>query len=836
MKKPPRAILNWPAICFTRISMLTTLFQDLRYGVRLLWNSPGFTAVAVLTMAIGIAANTTVFTWVDTVLFQPRGGIADAQSLVTLECVDPDHEGFNISYPDYLDFRKNLKLSTPAVSLFPQAFRVGEGETGGLVWGELVTDNYFGVLGVTPLRGRLFSTDELTDKLKPAPVAVISERLWRSRFLGNPDVIGSTIRVNRRTLTIVGVTPEAFNGFLRGLVFDMWVPLGMGPELNIVRESTFSNRKSRGFNAVARLKPGVPIEKAREELATLTRQLASTYPDTNKDFGATLLSEWEAHNNLQAWLKAPLTILLAMCFLVLLIACVNVANLLLARSITRQKEISIRLAMGAARGRLVRQLLTEATLLPALGVVAAIPVTAWLQTSIGQLAPRMGNLPFRLDTQISGKVMAFAILITVAAGLLAGLSPALHAMRTDVNESLREGGRSGTSSRQSLRIRSLFVVSEVALAFVALVGAGLFVTSFRSASAINPGFDARNVVIAQIPFSTNGYTDEQRTDFCERLRAGLQGRPGVVAVSYADTIPLGFGSGGERDVEVEGYVPAPNELMTFGRSLVAPGYFRLMRIPLLAGRDFSQRDTLDGKPVIIVSESFAKRFYGAQNPIGRRVRIGTAWNEIVGLVKDTKCYRLDEEPRAYFFEPLRRGAVPAGINFYLRTGLDLGQTSAVVRREVAAIDPEIYSQSILLSDYITGPLFPQKIAAVMLTALSAIALILSAVGLYSMMACAVGERTHEIGIRVALGAGSAKVLTMVIQKAMLMAGAGVLVGLVAASASANLVASLLIGVSATEPRVFVGATLFLVLIALLAASLPAYRATRVNPMIALRHE
>jgi predicted permease len=830
-----RGAQNWTETCSRLFSMLTTLSKDLRYGLRLLWNSPGFTAVAVFTMAIGIAANTTVFTWIDAVLFQPRGGIADAQNLVTLECVDPDHEGFNISYLDYLDFRRNLKFSTPAVSLLPQAFRVGEGETGELVWGELVTDNYFGVLGVKPLLGRLPATGEVGE-LKPIPLAVISERLWRSRFLGDPGVIGRTVRVNRRTLTIVGVTPAAFNGFMRGLVFDMWVPLGMGPELNIVRESMLSNRRIRPFNAVARLKPGVPIKKAREELAALARQLASAYPDTNKDFGATLLSEWDAHNNLQAWLKAPLTILLAMCFLVLLIACVNVANLLLARSITRQKEISIRLALGAARGRLVRQLLTEATLLPALGVVAAIPLTAWVQTSIAQLAPRMGNLPFRIETQMSGEVMAFAILITVAAGFLAGLSPALHAMRTDVNESLREGGRSGTSSRQSLRIRNLFVVSEVALAFVALVGAGLFVTSFRSASAIDPGFDARNVVIAQIPFSTNGYTDEQRSDFCEKLRTGLETRPGIQAVSYADTVPLGFGSGGERDVEVEGYVPAPNELMTIGRSLVASGYFGLMRIPLLAGRDFSQRDMLDGKPAIIVSASFARRFYGAQNPIGRRVRIDGAWNEIVGLVKDTKCYRLDEEPRPYFFEPLRRGTVPAGINFYLRTALDLGQTGAVVRREVAAIDPEVYSQTILLSDYIMGPLFPQKIAAVMLTALSAIALLLSAVGLYSMMAYAVGERTHEIGIRVALGAGSPKVLAMVIRKAMLVAGAGVLVGLVTASASVNLVSSLLIGVSADEPRVFVGAALFLVLIALLAASVPAYRATRVNPMIALRHE
>ncbi|MFB3902272.1 MAG: ABC transporter permease [Acidobacteriota bacterium] len=279
--------------------MLATLSKDLRYGVRLLWNSPGFTVIAVLTLAIGIAANTTVFTWVDTVLLQPQGGIADGRNLATLESVDPDHEGFNISYPDYLDFPKNLRFSTPAMSHFPNALMVGEGETGEIVWGELVTDNYFGVMGVKPRLGRLFSTDDLSDKLKPVPVAVISERLWRSRFLGNPGIIGRTIRVNRRTLTLVGVAPAAFDGTMRGLVFDMWVPLSMGTELNIIRDGMLTNRKVRMFNAVTRLKPDVPIEKARQELAGLTRQLAADYPNTNKDFGATLFREWEAHNNLQ---------------------------------------------------------------------------------------------------------------------------------------------------------------------------------------------------------------------------------------------------------------------------------------------------------------------------------------------------------------------------------------------------------------------------------------------------------------------------------------------------------------------------------------------------------
>jgi len=385
-------------------------------------------------------------------------------------------------------------------------------------------------------------------------------------------------------------------------------------------------------------------------------------------------------------------------------------------------------------------------------------------------------------------------------------------------------------------MRSVLVVSEVALAFVALVGAGLFVGSFRAASAIDPGFDASNVLVSEIQFATSGYSAEQRQDFCDRLRARLESRPGIQAVSYANRIPLGFGTGGVCDVEIEGYVPRKSELMTIGSAVVAPGYFSLMRIPLIAGRDFTERDAVDVKPGIIVSQAFAKRFYGSQNPVGRKVRVSGLWADIIGIAKDSKYYYLSDGPRPYVFVPLHRTTVPTRTALFVRTPLDPAEAIKMLRREAAALDADILTQTMPLSDYITGPLFAHKIAAVMLTVLSAVAILLSAVGLYSMMAYAVGERTHEIGIRVALGAASTTVLSVVIRKAMMLAAAGVLIGIATAYGSAQLVSSMLIGVSATDAGVFLGAALFLGLIALLASSFPAIRASRVDPMIALRHE
>jgi len=817
---------------------MRTFGQDLRFGIRVLRGSPGFTAVAVLTLALGIAVNTTVFSWIDAVLLRPLPGVGDSSRLVVFETVQPDGEGRNTSYADYRDYRDNLKLvSGLALSLQPNSLSVGEGERAQRVWGELVSGNYFAVLGVRPLLGRFFLPEEQGDKPGAYPVVVIGERLWRSRFSADPGVVGGTVRVNRRELTIVGVAPKEFCGISPGVIYEMWAPLMMGPQLNVIDEGLLFNRRARGINAIARLKPGAVIEQARAEVATVANQLASAHPDTNNGFSATLLPVWKSHSGAQGLLLAPLQILMAMCLVVLLIACVNVANLLLARSADRQRELSIRMALGAGRGRLARQLLTEALLLAGLGALAGVPMAMWMGQSLLYLAPRGMGMTVGLDIRMNGEVLGFTILICAAAALASGLSPALHAVRPDVNESLKEGGRGGTPAARSHRMRGLFVVSEVALALVALVGAGLFAASFRNARAIEPGFDARNVLVSRFYLSTGGYTGDQRKQFCLRLRDRLESAPGVLGVSYADTIPLGFGLGPGQTLQIEGYLPGQSENMTIPRSLVAPGFFGVMRIPLLDGREFTRQDEVNTAPVLIVNQSFARRFFKDRNPIGRKIRAWGTWRTVVGLVKDTKQYTLTEAPRPYLYAPAQQIDAPPVAAFYVRTAGNPDQMLATLRREAAAIDPNAGAfDAMPLAEYIDAPLFPRRIAASLLGALGALSLVLAAVGLYSVMAYAVSQRTHEIGIRMALGARPRDVLGMVVRQGMVLTAAGLAAGVGVALAATSLVESMLVNVSAADPLVFAGAALFLGLVALVASFLPARRATRIDPILALRHQ
>ncbi|MBI4876111.1 MAG: ABC transporter permease [Acidobacteria bacterium] len=818
---------------------MRTLWRDLRYGARGLWNNPGFTAVAVFTLALGIAANTTVFSWMDTVLLRPLPGVAGGDRLVVFETIQPSGEGRNTSWLDYRDYRDNLKLiSGLALGLQPNSFSLGEGERAERVWGELVSGNYFDVLGVKPFLGRFFSPEEQGDKPGAYPVVVIGHRLWSNRFNSDRGVVGRTVRVNRRELTIVGVAPPEFRGMARGLLFEMWAPLMMGPQLNLVAQTTLDNRRSRGINAMARLRPGTPIEQARAEVASVARRLAAAYPDTNQGFGATLVREENSLGSARNRLRAPLRILLAMCFVVLLIACVNVANLLLARAIARQKEFSIRLALGAGRVRLARQLLTEALLLAGLGAVTGVPLAMWLADGLPYLVPRLIGTPVGLDFRVSGAALGFTILVCGAASLLAGISPALYAARRNVNEGLKENGRSGTSGTRSHALRNLSVVSEVALALVALVGAGLFAKSFRNSRAIHPGFDAQNVTVSRFYLSAAGYTGDRQKQFCAQLRERLEAAPGVSAASYADTIPLGFGLGPGAGLEIEGYLPARSEDMVVSRTLVAPGYFGLMRIPLLNGRDFTARDDANAPPVMIVNQAFARRFFAGRDPVGRKVRAFGKWLTVAGLVQDSKYYDVTEKPRPFFYAPFQQFGASLqglGVAFYVRAAGDSGRALLALRREAAAIDPAAAAfDAVPLTEYIEAPLFPQRIAAILLTALGALSLLLTAVGLYSVMAYTVSQRMHEFGIRMALGVQRPKLLAMVIRHGMVLTGTGLAAGIVAALAAARLIQGLLTGVGAADPMVFAGASLFLGAVALAASCLPARRATRVDPVVALR--
>jgi predicted permease len=799
--------------------------------------SPGFTLVAVLTLAVGIAASTTIFSWIDTVLLRPIPGVANGHELLSFESLTPNGDFMTSSYPDYRDHRDHLKLLAGLAMVRPDPLSIGEEDHAERIWGELVTGNYFAVLGVRPAFGRFFSPEEYGDKQGGYPVAVIGYGLWKRRFRADPGAIGSTIRVNRQQLTIIGVAPPEFRGTMPGLAFETWIPLMMAPQLNTMPEWMLRDRHTRNLLGLARPKPGVTIQQANAEVAALAVQLAKEHPDVSEGVGATLLPVWRSHSGAQSLLLAPLAILMAVCGLVLLIVCANVANLLLARATARQKEFGVRLALGAGRGRLVRQLLTESLLLALMGGLLGGLLALWMAQALGLLVPAT-NIPIAMDVQMNGDIFAFTMLLCVAACVVSGMAPALHTVRADLNDTLKDGGRSGSAGQGSRRLRSLLVVSEVALALVAIIGAGLFARSFQLARQIHPGFDPSHILVSNLSLSSAGYAVPDRKQFCYRLRERLEKQPGIAGVTYADYVPLGFDAGSWEELEIEGYEKDRAENMQLYRNVVAPGYFKVVGIPLLDGRDFTERDDLSEpvKRVMIVNETFARRYFGGGYPIGRKVHGWGEWFTVVGVVKDSKYHKPNEAPQPYFyvaFKQVYRADLMVAV--YVRAVGDPNQALGTLRREVHAMDPNVsVYDAVPLTEYMSASLFVQKIAAWLLGVLGAVALVLAAVGLYSVMAYSIMQRTQEIGIRVALGARSSDVVGMVLRDGMGLTAAGLLVGVLAAVAVTRLVSGLLVNVSATDPLIFGGAALFLAVVALVASGVPAIRAARTDPNSALR--
>lgn len=819
-------------------SMVSTLLQDLRYGCRMAFRSPGFTAVAVLTLAVGIAVNTTVFSWIDMMRLHPISGVSHGGDLAAFENIAPDGGPLPVSWPDFRDYRDRLTLLSGFAAAIPTAtLNIGEGEHAARIWGEMVSANYFSVLGVKPMLGRVFSQEECGDKPDACPVTVISDGLWRSRFHADPRILGTTILLNRQPLIVIGVAPADFRGCMPGLTFGIWMPLTMGARLNILPQAWLTDRKARSFLGIARLKPGADMAQARAECATLARQLARLDPIANAGIGATLLPIRDGHFGGQRMVAGPLNILMAVCGLVFLIACANVASLLLARSIARRKEFSVRMALGAGPVRLVRQLLSESLILAMMGALAGVPLAMWMSESLTYLTPRAADLPIFVATPLNNEILAFVVLLCVAACLISGIAPALHSARTGLNEALNEGGRGGGPGRRSERTRGLLVVAEVALALVALIGAGLFTKSFQMARQINPGFDPHHVLAAYLDLPAAGYTGQDRIRFCERLRDRLAAQPGIVRVSVADVVPLWFTGNPWEDLQVEGYVPSAGESMKIFRNVVAPGYLDLMRIPLMEGRDFTAHDDENAPAVMIINQTFARRFFGGRTAMGHRVYGWGKWFTIVGIARDSKYIKPSEPATPYFYAPLRQAITSPVVAVFVRTAGEPEQAVATLRSSASSIDPGVgIFQAMPLTEFIGAALFGEKMAAVMLAVLGAVALLLAATGIYSVMAYAVAQRTREIGLRMALGARPADVLALVLRRGMRLMLYGVAIGVVASLAVTRLAASLLVHVSATDPLVFAAASLFLGAVALTANYLPARRATHIDPNEALRWE
>jgi predicted permease len=816
---------------------MSTLIQDLKFGLRMLAKNPGFTAVAVLTLALGIGATTTAFSWIEGVLLHPLPGVEKPDELLSFETVGPNGESLATSYPDYRDYRDHLTSLAGLASTQLEPLSVGEEDHAEQVWGELVSGNYFAVLGVKPVLGRAFLPEEYGDKPGAFPIVVISHRLWRRRFNSDPQAVGKTIRVNRQELTIVGVAPPDFRGTIGGLAFDLWVPFMMHPQLQGVGEWMLRDRQTRQLIVIARLKPGVTREQARGEIAELARYMAKADADTNTGISATLLPLWKSHFGMQDALLAPLGILMAVCFVVLAIVCANVANLLLARFTARKREFSVRLALGAGRFRLARQVLTETLVLASGGALGGIALTMWMGGSLQYLLPP-SHFPIAVDIHLNSHVLAFTVLLGVAAAVLSGVAPAVQAMRTDLNESLKEGGRSDAAGQAPHRLRGLLVIAEVSLALVALVCAGLLVRSFQATLRVSPGFDTDHVLLSRFFISTSGYDLEQRKQFCLRLRERLESAPGVTDVAYSDVEPLGILSGWWEPIQVQGYVPGESENMKIYRSVVSPGYFRLMRIPLLEGRDFTEHDDEKAAPVLVVNQSFARRFFAGRNPLGQQVHGWGEWFTVVGMVKDSKYLNLTEAPRPYFYVAFRQVyRADMGLAVYVRTAGGLSAAADLMRREVRGIDPNVtVIDAVPLAEHVVHTLYAEKIAANLLSVLGILALLLAAVGLYSVMAYAVTQRTHEIGIRMALGATRKDVMKLIVGQGFVLTLAGIGAGLIAALALTRLLTSFLYGTTTTDPATFIGVAVLLASVALLASYIPARRATKVDPMVALRYE
>jgi predicted permease len=814
---------------------MSRIAADVRYAFRMLRKAPGASAVAILSLALGIAITTTVFGWVRGVILEPLPGVAAADRLVTLETVTPSGTLIDSSFPDYQQFRDRTTTLSGVIAFKERPVGLGTARTAERVWALMVTGNYFDVLGVTPALGRFFEGDERSDAFDAHPVAVLGYAMWRARFGADPAIVGRTIALNRHPYTVIGVAPANFLGTINGLRFDVYVPLttvasltGTGPWL--------TNRANRPLYLFGRLKDGVTLSQARADMSSVAAATAREFPPTNSGISATVLPLAEARRGAQHELGPLLRILFAVGGIVLLIVCANVANLQLARSMTRRKEIAVRRGLGASRGRVLQQLFTEGAVLGGIAGLLGLLVSSWLVESLRFFLPFVVEYPIVLPTAMHRPELLFGVVASIAASVLFTIVPAWRSSAAGIVTAINVGRQ--TDDPRTSRISAVLVVSQIALAMIAVVSAALLVASFDRARRTNPGFDAHNVLLVGVNGSTAGYSRTDALRFLDRVVDRVRTVPGVREVALSEDVPLGLNGGSWEDLDIDGYVPGASESMKIYRNLVGPGYFGLMRIRFVSGRDFTDQDTRDTPIVAIVNETFARRYFAGSAAIGRRFTAYGRPVTIVGLVADSKYHELGEAAQPYFYVPLRQILnASTGVALHVRTAGDPLAAAAAVREAMRAIDPAVPSDLMTtLSDYTSGSWFAQQMAATLLSVLGALALMLSASGLYSLIAYGVARRRHEIGVRIALGATAGHIRQLVMGRGAKLTACGLGVGTVVAALVARGLSSLLFGVSPSDPRAFAAAAALLLGVSLAASYIPGRAATRVDPTAALRSE
>ncbi|MGH9940567.1 MAG: ABC transporter permease [Blastocatellia bacterium] len=820
---------------------MQTLWQDLRYAVRMLGKNPGFALAAILTLALGIGVNTTIFSLVNALLLRSLP-VEEPNRLARVGSTARGDGFRTFSHQEYAYFRDHNEVFSGLIAHHPINVSLRAGDEAELAWGEIVSGNYFSVLGVRPALGRAFLPEEDATPGARA-VAVISHNLWKRSFGADQGVIGKAVRLNGHTFTVVGVAPAGFSGTFVGFAVDLWAPVMMSAQVAPSGES-LQRWDDRFLMLIGRLRPGATFAQAHSSMTVLAEQLAQAHPDTNKDRGVKLA----AASGLHPALTGPVTIFLALLMgvvaLVLLIACANVANLLLARATVRRKEIAIRLALGAGRFRLVRQLLTENVLLALLGGVAGGLLAFWTSDLLTAFRPPT-DVPIVFNLSLDQRVFAFNFLLALLTGIVFGLAPALAASRPDVMTALKD--ETAGDARRS-RLRDALVVVQVAVSLVLLIGAGLLARSLRQAATMEVGFDPQNVFVMAFEPQLLGYDPPRARAFYQELTGRVSSLPGVRGVTLAHAVPLGD-RGGATDFLIEGQPPPPGQAagqatLSADYNVVAPGYFETVRIPLTQGREFVARDREGAPGVVIINETFARRFWPGENPLGKRLRRANLriWGdqgpllEVVGVARDIKYRSYGEPPRPYLYVPQTQDQ-RLDLMLHVRTAGDPRAALEATRSVVRQLDDNMpITGARLMTESMGFSLLPARLAGSVLGVAGLLALVLAATGIFGVISYAVSRRTREIGIRMALGARPRDVLKLVIRQGMVLTLIGVVIGLAGALGLMRLLSGLLYGVSAADPLTFVSIASLLTFVALLACWIPARRATKVDPMIALRRE
>jgi len=814
---------------------MTGIFEDLRFGLRALAKNRSFTAAAVLSLMLGTGATTTIFTLVYAVLMRPLP-VTDAARLVAVHTTDARNPGYlGVSFPNYQEYRDHNQVFSSLLLYTGVALNLTGSAEPRLVMGQICTANCFSTLGVKPVVGRAFQPEEDVSPGAYA-VAVISYRLWQREFAGDPNVTSRTLSLNGRSYRIVGVAPVGFEGIDTLTATDVWLPLMMYPQV-YGAASQVNNRRALLFSAVGRLRPGIGMAQAEASLRALAHDLEQRFPKENRgrDVALTALAESALPHASRGSITQAGRVLVMVSVLVLLIACGNVASLLLARAASRHKEIAVRLALGAGRARLIRQLLTESILLALVGGLAGLVFAAFARNVLWSMRPPMFTYS-AVHLDLDRTVLAFSLGISLLTGILFGLAPALRATRSDLSVDLKERAGQSSSRWGRWNPRSVLVMGQVAFSVIALVGAGLFVRSVSQAGRFDPGFDAAHLGVVVFNVADQGYSEARGREFRARVLQRASEVPGVAAAGLAKDWP--FFVSFARNIMLEGQ---ENTSSGTGRRIlegvVAPGFLRAAGIPLLRGRDFGPQDSATNPHTAIVNEVAANAYWPGEDPVGKRVTFaGEAQPvEVIGVARNANYLALGERPQAFVYVSMDQYYYP-GVTLYIRAARNPDAVLAAVHREVQALDHNLLLQSQSIDTIIRHSLWQQQLSAGLLSLFGALALLLAGVGIYGVVAYAVAQRSREFGLRMALGATAGEVQMMLVREGIRLVAIGVVIGLAVALWASRWVASMLFETDSRDAATFVAAPAILGLVAILACWLPARRTTRIDPATALREE